>query len=397
MRRFICICILFFLLAGLYAEVTTELSLHSGSGYQRESNTDSLESFGSTGGAAHISFFSNESDMIRPRFELKTTIDYSSMGLVTTFVEVPKLYLKTRMPFSDGYTIRSTSGKETYSWGEGQIYNAADTINGARYASLTDTLGRFDSESFVQEDTKKNQQLDARSVKDGAVWGTGIFFPMGRYSFTEFLVGLPIDIAQGILFSLKEDGNGLNDTQVKFVGAGIDSSRSNRLIGFRTQFKAYEIKTEVGYMYRPFPLAAQQGEHQPFISIQGNLLADLYASNAFHITPEGDFSYDVGAGLFYGTGNFAIVHALDFRVEGLYQSDIEKFHIYSDIGYTYNDIMRFGLNSEMRFSDGYDGVLLNTSYTTDRNGRKSILQLGLLFNTETLVTIYYTGLVSYAF
>jgi len=159
-------------------------------------------------------------------------------------LDIPRAWLRFRLP-----GFRLTVGKTRVSWGEGFVFNAGDVV----FGSLDPLSG----------------DLSAAALRDQTAWLTAAYIPLGAFSFLEVVAlpfGVPSGAAQGI-------GNGL---------AGLLTPRPlNELAGgagLRGVFKAGGVKLESGW-YADWARRMQQ----PYVSLQGHLLADWNLSAALAV------------------------------------------------------------------------------------------------------------------
>ncbi len=400
MRR-ILVCIVASLVFPVFADVDAIVST-SISGLYEKKSTDLFTGAAENdylsarfGGSAHIRFYSTQSRIVRARFEFITNFSASSQGSVSLLLEFPKAYIRFRVPVTDAYTLRFSLGKDVYSWGEGRIYNAADVLNGSRYETSLDVLLRTTGNGTggTQGTQQNTQIIESTSIRNSSVWAGSAFIPIASYAFAELLFAMPNNLERGIrvVYPAQAPSPGTDKTNFLFLGNGI---KDDFFLGFRTQFRIAQVKTEIGYAYRAKPLAVQKGSHQPFISLQGNLFVDWYIANAFTVDETGNFNTELSAGLFY-TDTFDYVHGLRIRLETLYRIELEEAFLFFDIHYVLNELTTFSLSTEIYLVDPKAMLIFGISH--DLNG------LLLSFNTNMLVNsdgVYQTALavgLSYTF
>jgi hypothetical protein len=181
------------------------------------------------GGLAELDLRSTGSRYVRGRLQLRAGVNMQQPGPA---LEVPRAFVKTRFPLSEASFFHVTAGRARLTWGDGAYYNAGDTLFG--------TLG--ESPDFTAED-----------LRDETSWLAAAFVPLGRFSFVEPVVLVPLP-------DITEDGT---------VGPAPAHDTS---AGLRIQGKLGEIKSEVSYLFR-----GAESYHQPALSLQGNLGIDWYA------------------------------------------------------------------------------------------------------------------------
>ena len=190
-------------------------------------------------------------------------------------------YIKFRLPVTESYNIRFLTGKNSLTWGVGSFYNAANTVFGA-------------------EGTGAELLTIEGDLREETDWYTSIFIPVGRFGFIEPILLLPqpgIDESSTTVFSYPS----IEETS----------------FGTRLNTKLFNTQVEFSYLYRGI-----NGEHNPAISLQGNIGPDIYLAISFKIYSNGniidDFSKNliISGGLFW-LNPFKTSKTLSIRLEGL--------------------------------------------------------------------------------
>lgn len=244
-------------------------------------------------GRAELDFQSRGSRWVRSRLTVRAdiadTADRTDLRLT-----IPRAFVRTRFPLGERYLFRTTFGKSRVTWGDGALYNAGDLVFGAegRRADLFSTA----------------------AIRDETDWLVTAFFPLGQFSFIEPVVLVPetqvvegSDPAGG---DPAEGGAGTaGDDQILLDAPSFDKTA----LGGRIQWKLANTKMETGYIFR-----GAEEKQELSLSIQGNLLVDLYGGVATSLGPEYDayeeLRFTAGAlhQLRYGVGSM-----ISFRLEGL--------------------------------------------------------------------------------
>lgn len=206
----------------------------------------------------------------------------------TVIFDITKAWVKARLA-----ALRLTVGKTRLSWGEGFMFNAGDVIfNG------------------------KNADLSAEDLRDNNTWLTALYLPLGDFSFIE-AVFLPPDLPiKEYLSSLQ------NPSAPKPTLASFDTSSA----GGRLYTKLGGLKLEAGYLWD-----GADALNKPYISLQGNLGADIHLSSSIGIpandpwTTDTPKNWEISTGLLYqlslssgedsGATETPTSGSLDFRLE----------------------------------------------------------------------------------
>lgn len=232
------------------------------------------------GGLAELDLRSSGSRYVRGRLQLRAGVNTEDPGAA---LEVPRAFVKARFPLSETSFFHLTAGRTRLTWGDGAYYNAGDTLFG--------TLG--ESPDFTAED-----------LRDETSWLAAVFFPLGRFSFVEPVVLVPLP-ATG------EDGT-----------AGPAPAHDTSA-GLRLQGKLGQMKSEVSYLFR-----GTESYHQPALSLQGNLGVDWYAGATTRLPgPDTQLPWAdaAEAAAEEAAGTFGLLHiaegrsgeSLTLRLEGL--------------------------------------------------------------------------------
>ena len=192
--------------------------------------------------------------------------------------DISRAYIKVRFP-----SFRASMGKARLSWGEGTYFNAGNIL--------------FDS-------TDLSPDLTAEVLRDEGKWLGSVNLPLGAFSFLEAAVLPPVPVLTDIL-----------------SGTGSYPPITETAAGIRGLMQPGPLQVEAGYGY-----IGADDVHNPYISIQGNLLVDFYLSAAagFNTTSaswENFYStFNVSFGLFH-LFIFPRGRSLSLRLEGLLRPD----------------------------------------------------------------------------
>ena len=216
---------------------------------------------------------------VRSRLVLRATLTEEG-GEAETDLTVPRAEIRWRMRTASDYTMRFSVGRTRVSWGDGQLYNAGDVINGAAPTEL---------------------DLTADTLRDETLWLLSAYVPLGRFAFFE-----PVT-----LFPMADETESRDADEIASGG--------------RVQVRIFNMKTEAGYLYR-----GDDALHQPYLSLQGNLFIDWYvaASTTQPVDDEGDLS--VSGGLLH-TGTGPRLGTWTMRIETLWTGADERFLVYPEI------------------------------------------------------------------
>lgn len=152
------------------------------------------------------------------------------------YLDVPRAWVRVRLP-----GFRLTAGKTRLSWGEGFVFNAGDVLFGSLDALRGD--------------------LSAESLRDETAWLTALYFPLGAFSFLEAAL-LPFGASPG-------SGLAMDPADLADLLAPVRFGELAGGVGLRAVFPVGGVKVEPGW-YTTW----EAGEHRPYLSLQGHLLAD---------------------------------------------------------------------------------------------------------------------------
>lgn len=231
-------------------------------------------------GRAELDLRSTGSRFVRGRLQLRALV---ATGDPTADLEVPRAFVKARFPLGEESYAHLTAGRARLTWGDGAFYNAGDTVFGA--------LGT-------------NPDLTGETIRDETTWLAAAFVPLGRFSFVEpvVLIPLPTETPDGTV-----EAAPAHDTSA----------------GVRIQGKLGQIKSEASYLFR-----GTESYHQPAVSLQGNLFLDWYAGATTRVPgPDSQLPWDTGAETAReeAAASFGLLHiaqgssgqSLTIRLEGL--------------------------------------------------------------------------------
>jgi len=219
------------------------------------------------GGEAGLTVKSTGSREVRGLLEINALLGKD------TYLEIPRAYIKARFP-----GFRTTVGRTRVSWGRGFLFNAGDVI----FEGLDPAVG----------------DLSATELRKRTDWLAELYLPLGPFSFFEAVL-LPYSGTSPELVvepkSLAAPG--------KIAGGG------------RLAFKLAGLSAEAGYLYH-----GQSDTHRPYVSVQGHLLADLYAAASASIPAFGAAPEDLDEYTALSAGIFRLVNlpaggSLSARVE----------------------------------------------------------------------------------
>jgi hypothetical protein len=180
-------------------------------------------------------------------------------------LEIPRAYIKARFP-----GFRTTVGRTRVSWGRGFFFNAGDVI--------------FEGLDLEVRD------LSAAELRDRTDWLAELYLPLGQFSYFEALVLPYSGSSPGLVIDPLDPVEGLA-APGKVAGGG------------RLAFKLGGISAEAGYLYH-----GESDTHRPYLSLQGHLLADLYAAASWHLPASGARSGDLDEYTALSAGLFRLVN-----------------------------------------------------------------------------------------
>ncbi|MFP4510116.1 MAG: hypothetical protein ACLFNQ_08290 [Spirochaetaceae bacterium] len=195
-------------------------------------------------------------------------------GTPTIVTSVPRASVRFRLPVTEGYTMRLTSGIDRVAWGAGRVFNAADVIFGSAAGDGADFLA-------VNGD-----------VRDETALLTALYLPLGGFAYVEPVVLPPlpqVDAATGAL--------------------ALPPASETRA-GARVNFELGRFTFEPGYLYTP-------DAHEAVFSASGLIGIDVYGAARLRL-PDAESQYSAGA---YHRFRLGRDTSLDLRLEALFRPD----------------------------------------------------------------------------
>ncbi len=225
--------------------------------------------------AAELDLRSAPDPHVRGRLQLRATAldPAEDADGEDVLLELLRASASVRLPVG-GRNLTLTAGRARLTWGDGQVFNAGDTINGARAATL---------------------DLTDETLRDETVWLAAARLPLGRFSFLE-AVALP-SVSSGAWWE--------------------------QTAGGRIQGQIAGVKSELSYLQRGADEAADVA-----LSLQGNIVIDVYtATSATMMHSEVDWVSSVGVYHLgtVGRGDWSI------RIEGLVDWQEEDVLLYPEL------------------------------------------------------------------
>ena len=207
------------------------------------------------GGEAGLTVKSTGSREVRGLFQINVLLGngYS--------LEIPRAYIKARFP-----GFRTTVGRTRVSWGRGFFFNAGDVI--------------FEGLELAVRD------LSAAELRNRTDWLAEIYLPLGQFSYFEVVLLPYSGSSPGLVLDAVDLG-----TTGEVAGGG------------RLAFKLGSLSGEAGYLYH-----GESETHRPTLSVQGHLLADLYAASSWHIPAYGARSEDLDEYTALSAGFFSLIN-----------------------------------------------------------------------------------------
>lgn len=287
---------------------TVELELYNLAGRENDGSWS-----GMAAGMATYSLQQTGNRSVRSELELSALISPTSPELPDASFSVGKAY--TRFRHSD---FRGTIGKAPFSWGEGLIFNVADTM----FLSGTGT------------------DLMQSEFEDASAWLAGASWYFGPFSFVELIV------TPDVIETTRDETGQVSGYSLP---AAEDLRAGARFVG-----KPGAIKAEAGYLFdgrdgypisvdgetaaddsggdSGLPLsnsaALQEGGyyHRPYLSLQGNLVVDWHLSASLEFTDSGTFTGNAEKGLLISSGLYSLIpigydDTIGFRLESLIHPD----------------------------------------------------------------------------
>lgn len=267
-------------------------------------------------GTGEVDFRSTDNPDVRSRLQLRASL-VSIDGVSTNVLTVPRAEIRWRMYAADTYRMRFTVGRSRLSWGDGVLFNAADTINGGAPNVL---------------------DLTASTLRDETQWLSAGYFPLGRFGFFEPVVLLPgLDLS-----ATSAPTTGTASTTVpgtSSVGTEGPSPAWHTAAGARTQYKLGGIKLEAGYLYR-----GDVERHRPSLALQGNLFLDWYLAAALRLPDPPDEETDISAGLLH-SGTTRRGGTWSVRLEALYTQNGERGSVFPELTWSPSQLFTVFLRS----------------------------------------------------
>ncbi|MBN2511016.1 MAG: hypothetical protein JXB03_12100 [Spirochaetales bacterium] len=276
MKRTVIFVLLIFLAALAAGETLTTVTLTQMAGIAQGLDEEPMITGAGTG---KVSFMSAGNRDVKAELSLSAVIGQTSL------IDIEKAYIKARFP-----AFRTLVGKTRLSWGDGFFFNAGDVIFGS---------------------TNPLADLTGDEIRTDTLWIASAFIPLGRFSFAETVVVPPqIDVAYEFI---RQTNARIEEEPYLPPAPAADSAWA----GARIQGKIAQIKTEGGYLYK-----GSEGSHRPYISAQGNLYVDWYASASATLSDGTSSGRDILDSSLLSFGLFHIAKpsrniTLNLRIEGL--------------------------------------------------------------------------------
>ncbi|TVQ28251.1 MAG: hypothetical protein EA383_00885, partial [Spirochaetaceae bacterium] len=198
----------------------------------------------------------------------------AAAGAPTIVTSVPRVSVRFRLPVTEDYTIRLTSGIDRVAWGAGRAFNAADVIFGAKAGDGADFLA-------VSGD-----------VRDETALLTALYLPLGGFAYVEPIVLPPLPAVDPVSGEL--------------ALPAVSQTRA----GARVNFELGRFTFEPGYLYTP-------DAHELVFSASGLIGIDVYGAARLSL-PDAEHQYSAGAYHRFRLGRDA---SLDLRLEALFRPD----------------------------------------------------------------------------
>lgn len=294
---------------------------------------------------------------VRSRFVLRGTL-YEQDGASGALLEIPRAEIRWRLFVGEDYDFRVTAGRTRLSWGDGAVLNAGDVINGARPEDL---------------------DLTAEVLRDETQWLTALYLPLGHFAFFEALL-LPPMYDPTIETTGDDDSGGTHSGDSPDDEAGAPAAWKSSG-GGRVQFEVLGIKTETGYLYR-----GDRELHAPYLSLQGNLLLDLYGGVSLEIAADrenaGDEDLLLSAGALH-TGTHPRLGGWTVRGEALWSDRDRSLEAYPELSWTPSVLFSMFLRARM--------LLLDHEQWTDGDSFESTSSLGFTWTPTTGLSVSLFG------
>ena len=289
---------------------------------------------------AELDLRSRGNSDVRSHFQLRTVLIEDPEGSAVTEVSVPRAEIRWRADVGKGYRPRFTVGRSRLTWGDGALYNAGDVLNGARPTALDFT------EDQLRDETK---------------WLIAAYFPVGRFSFVEPVVLLPM---------VQETGAGES-----FATTAPDAQET--AAGLRVQAPVAEVKTELGYLYR-----GDAARHYPYLSLQGNLGVDWYGSVVV-VLQQNESAYPTVSGGLFSTLDSGRSGAWTARLETLWSAGEQSWRVYPELTWAPSQLFSTFLRTE--------ATVLDRARWTDRHRPDLLTALGLQWTPSTGLSVSLYG------
>jgi hypothetical protein len=308
-----------------------------------------------------LDFQSRGNQDVRSRLQIRAfLVDVD--GVSTSVLMVPRAEVRWRMSMGETYRPRFTAGRSRLTWGDGVLFNAADTINGARPATVDFT---------------------ADTLRDETQWLAAGYFPLGRFAFFEPVVLLP-GVGPTLPGSTMLPGTDPTDGTTDAEGTtGLTSADPDpawhTAAGGRVQFNLASVKTELGYLYR-----GEDEVHQPSVSLQGNLGVDWYLGASLRLPDPPDQELFASAGLYHTTSH-PRHGSWSFRLETLWEQAPERLSAFPEITWSPSQLFSLFLRHRTDVLEAGDAALYSDS------GHLTTLGFGWNPSTGLTLSLYGTA------
>jgi len=142
-------------------------------------------------------------------------------------LDIPRAYIRMRIPLTEDYRIRFTLGRARLTWGQGQLFNAGDLL----FGSSTNQV------DYTQD-----------TLRDETALLIASFIPITDRTFVEIVALPPLNV---------------------FTDVPIDQGAA----GVRLKGNIVDLNYEVAYLYN-----GDRRAHNIALTLQGNLGIDMYLS-----------------------------------------------------------------------------------------------------------------------
>lgn len=283
-RAIVYACALVVSTATLAAEVTPRVTVEAYNAFIAR-DTDDAQAVGF--GRAELDLQSSGVQDVRTRFQLRATVQ-DVAGTASASFSVPRAEIRWRTTVGERVGLRFTAGRSRLAWGDGQVFNAGDVINGAAPSSV---------------------DLTANVLRDETLWLLAGWVPLGRYAFIEpVLLVPPVDTG----------------------GQPRPPAGAVRLQG-----RVGRIKSETGY--RIDGVDGGGLVHTPYLSLQGSLWLEWYTAAAVqiearpgeHTAPQATISGGIAQSASLPRGD-----AISVRVETLWRTPHDHVELYPELSWS---------------------------------------------------------------